>query len=77
MILLPMAHYLEQILFCVLSVVCHVQNEVMKLLLAYTVFGEISLSGIELDIISLSMLSFPAETSVAKYRTKYLIAIRH
>jgi hypothetical protein len=49
----------------------------MKLLLAYIVFGGISFSGIELDIISLSMFSFSAEKSVVKYRTKYLIAIRH
>jgi hypothetical protein len=41
------------------------------------VCGGISLSGKELDIISLSMLSFSAENGVVKYKTKYLISIRH
>jgi hypothetical protein len=39
--------------------------------------GGISLSGKELDIISFSMLSFPAEYSMVKYKTKYLISVRH
>jgi hypothetical protein len=41
------------------------------------VFGGISLSGKELDIISFSMLSFSVENGVVKYKTKYLFSIRH
>lgn len=68
-ILLPMAHYLVpradtllHFAFCG----CHVQNKVIKFMLAYTVFDGISLSGKELDIVSLSMLSFTAENGVVK-----------